>query len=161
MNPTTSALTMFCSFRFGRKVRCHNCPVDYRGRNPHSAKSAGMGQPHLGKARLISHPCRSFRRRHARKTHCKGGLGCVLTTSEPAAAREEAVADQGPDRQPSVRVADFLALHGRARRGGGGGGWGPGPHTAGWGGVFFPPPGRGGGCGRGNLPGFFPPGATL
>src|ERR1700722_1516262 len=51
-------------------------------------------------------------RRQARKTYGKGCSWCVVAVPQPAAARDESVADESPDRLPTIGVADFLAFHG-------------------------------------------------
>ena len=50
-----------------------------------------------------------------RETHCEWGLGCFFVLAEPAAAGNEAVTDQGPDRLPAVGMADFFPFDGGAR----------------------------------------------
>src|ERR1700687_1113064 len=51
----------------------------------------------------------------AGKAYYKRGLGRVVVATQPAAARNEAVKDKGPERQPSVGMTNFLALYRRAR----------------------------------------------
>src|ERR1700684_2370545 len=68
--------------------------------------------------RLRSHEapgfCLILFRRNAGKADGKGSLGFVLVRAQPAAAGENAVADQGPDRETSVGVPNFFAFDGGA-----------------------------------------------
>src|SRR5271165_749618 len=50
-----------------------------------------------------------------RKTHRKWDLRPIRLGTHPPATRREAIADQRPDRLPSVGVANFLSFHRRPR----------------------------------------------
>jgi hypothetical protein len=113
-----SGLNMFCLSNSNVKVGCHRLDVTDIGDLSGVKSTLEIKSPPLSRRAREGWGTHGtlpgmgiLFGRNARKADGERRLWFVLVRPEPAAAGEDAVADQGPDREPSVGVTDFLAFY--------------------------------------------------